>query len=94
VPVPADEILLAITWNAAKALGAEKEVGHLNPGAWGDAVAWECESLEELRTGCRPCGPTACSCAAPISRCRPSSGGCGRERDRRCVPNFSEGRRA
>ena len=44
----ADEILLAITWNAAKALGAEKEVGHLNPGAWGDAVAWECESLEEL----------------------------------------------
>jgi len=44
----ADEILLAITWNAAKALGAEKDVGHLNPGAWGDAVAWECESLEEL----------------------------------------------
>ena len=44
----ANELLLAITWNAAKALGAEAEVGHLNPGAWGDAVQWECESLEEL----------------------------------------------
>jgi imidazolonepropionase len=44
----ADELLRAITWNAARALGAEAEVGHLNPGAWGDAVQWECESLEEL----------------------------------------------
>jgi imidazolonepropionase len=44
----ADEVLLAITWNAAKALGVESEVGHLNPGACGDAVAWECEALEEL----------------------------------------------
>ncbi len=44
----AEEILVAITWNAAKALGAEAEVGHLNPGAWGDAVVWECEALEEL----------------------------------------------
>ena len=44
----ADELLLAVTWNAAKALGAELEVGHLNPGAWGDAVQWECERLEEL----------------------------------------------
>lgn len=44
----ANELLLAITWNAARALGAEAEVGHLNPGAWGDAVVWECESLEEL----------------------------------------------
>jgi imidazolonepropionase len=44
----AGELLLAITWNAARALGAEREVGHLNPGAWGDAVMWECESLEEL----------------------------------------------
>ncbi|MEQ1833702.1 MAG: imidazolonepropionase [Candidatus Eisenbacteria bacterium] len=44
----ANELLLAVTWNAAKALGAESEVGHLNPGAWGDAVQWECESLEEL----------------------------------------------
>ena len=44
----ARELLLAITWNAACALGAEAEVGHLNPGAWGDAVMWECESLEEL----------------------------------------------
>jgi imidazolonepropionase len=44
----ASEILLALTWNAARALGVEKEVGHLNPGAWGDAVAWECERLEEL----------------------------------------------
>jgi len=44
----ANELLLAVTWNAACALGAEHEVGHLNPGAWGDAVQWECESLEEL----------------------------------------------
>lgn len=44
----ADEVLLAITWNAARALGAEAEVGHLTPGAWGDAVMWECETLEEL----------------------------------------------
>jgi imidazolonepropionase len=44
----AKELLLAITWNAAKALGAEGDVGHLNPGAWGDAVQWECETLEEL----------------------------------------------
>jgi imidazolonepropionase len=44
----ASELLLALTWNAARALGAENEVGHLNPGAWGDAVQWECESLEEL----------------------------------------------
>ena len=44
----AEECLLAVTWNAAKALGLEATVGHLNPGAWGDAVAWECETLEEL----------------------------------------------
>jgi len=44
----AEETLLSITWNAALALGVESEVGHLNPGACGDAVAWECESLEEL----------------------------------------------
>jgi len=44
----AEETLLAITWNAARALGAENEAGHLNPGAVGDAVAWECETLEEL----------------------------------------------
>jgi imidazolonepropionase len=44
----AEEVLLAVTWNAARALGAESEVGHLTPGAWGDAVLWECETLEEL----------------------------------------------
>ena len=44
----AEETLLAVTWNAAKALGVEAEVGHLNPGACGDAVIWECETLEEL----------------------------------------------
>ena len=44
----AEEVLLAITWNAARALGVEQTVGHLNPGAWGDAVVWECETLEEL----------------------------------------------
>ena len=44
----AEEILMSITWNAAKALGVAAEVGHLNPGAAGDAVTWECETLEEL----------------------------------------------
>jgi imidazolonepropionase len=44
----AEEALLAITWNAARALGVEHEVGHLNEGAHGDAVVWECESFEEL----------------------------------------------
>jgi len=44
----AEETLLAVTWNAARALGVEAEIGHLNPGAWGDAVVWECETLEEL----------------------------------------------
>ena len=44
----AEEMFLAITWNAAKALGVEAEVGHLNPGAAGDAIVWECETLEEL----------------------------------------------
>ena len=44
----AEETLMSITWNAARALKVEAEVGHLNPGAWGDAVVWECESFEEL----------------------------------------------
>jgi imidazolonepropionase len=44
----AEETLLAMTWNAAKALGLEAQVGHLTPGTWGDAVVWECETLEEL----------------------------------------------
>jgi imidazolonepropionase len=44
----AEETLMSITWNAARALRVEGEVGHLNPGAWGDAVVWECEALEEL----------------------------------------------
>lgn len=44
----AQETLLAVTWNAAKALGSEREAGHLTPGAWGDAVSWECETLEEM----------------------------------------------
>ena len=44
----AEETLLAMTWNPASALGVEREVGHLNPGAAGDAVVWECETMEEL----------------------------------------------
>lgn len=44
----AEETLLAMTYNAARALGVEAEAGHLNPGAFGDAVVWECETLEEL----------------------------------------------
>ncbi len=43
-----DEVLLALTYNAACALGMQQHVGHLNPGALGDAVVWECETLEEL----------------------------------------------
>ncbi|MBI1796109.1 MAG: imidazolonepropionase [Candidatus Eisenbacteria bacterium] len=48
VGLDAEEILLALTWNPAKALGLEAQVGHLTPGASGDAIAWECETLEEL----------------------------------------------
>jgi imidazolonepropionase len=44
----AEETLLAMTWNPARALGVEREVGHLNPGAAGDAIVWECETMEEL----------------------------------------------
>lgn len=44
----AEEALLGVTWNAARALGVEAEAGHLNPGAFGDAVIWECETMEEL----------------------------------------------
>jgi imidazolonepropionase len=44
----ANELLMAITWNAARALGAEAEVGHLTPGPGPIAVQWECETLEEL----------------------------------------------
>jgi imidazolonepropionase len=44
----AEEAFLSVTWNAAKALGLESQVGHLTPGARGDAVVWECETLEEL----------------------------------------------
>jgi imidazolonepropionase len=44
----AEETLLAMTWNPASALGVERDVGHLNPGAAGDAVVWECETMEEL----------------------------------------------
>jgi len=44
----AEEMLLAVTSNAARALGIHAEIGHLNPGANGDAVCWECETLEEL----------------------------------------------
>ena len=39
---------MAVTWNAAKALGLEAQIGHLTPGTRGDAVVWECETLEEL----------------------------------------------
>jgi imidazolonepropionase len=44
----AEEAFLAVTWNAAKALGLESQIGHLTPGTRGDAVVWECETLEEL----------------------------------------------
>jgi imidazolonepropionase len=44
----AEEALLALTWNAARALGLEAEVGHLGRGARADLVIWDCETLEEL----------------------------------------------
>jgi imidazolonepropionase len=44
----AEEVLLAITAHPARALGVHADIGHLNPGAWADAVTWECETLEEL----------------------------------------------
>jgi imidazolonepropionase len=44
----AEEAFMAVTWNAAKALGLEAQIGHLTPGTRGDAVVWECETLEEL----------------------------------------------
>ncbi len=43
-----DESLLALTWNAARALGAERTTGHLTPGASADLVVWDCAELEEL----------------------------------------------
>jgi imidazolonepropionase len=43
-----DESLLAVTWNAARALGAERTTGHLTPGAAADLVVWDCAELEEL----------------------------------------------
>ena len=44
----AEETLMAIPWKGARARGGEKEGGHLNPGAAGDAIVWECETMEEL----------------------------------------------
>jgi imidazolonepropionase len=44
----AEESLLALTWNAARALGVEAQVGHLDRGARADLVIWDCETLEEL----------------------------------------------
>ncbi len=44
----AEESLLAVTWNAAQALGLAAERGHLTPGACADLVAWDCSALEEL----------------------------------------------
>jgi imidazolonepropionase len=43
-----DESLLAVTWNAAKALGLEQTTGHLTPGLSADLVVWDCTELEEL----------------------------------------------
>ncbi len=48
VGLTADEALLAVTYNAAAALGRSRTIGHLMPGAAGDLVVWECEALEEL----------------------------------------------
>jgi imidazolonepropionase len=44
----AAESLLAITCNAARALGIEIDAGHLSNNTFGDLVVWHCERLEEL----------------------------------------------
>jgi imidazolonepropionase len=44
----AEESLLAVTWNAARALGVEHDTGHLTPGLRADLVVWDCAELEEL----------------------------------------------
>ncbi|MEP0766566.1 MAG: imidazolonepropionase [Fimbriimonadia bacterium] len=42
------EALGAATVNAAAAIGLEATHGQLAPGYWGDAVVWECNSLNDL----------------------------------------------
>jgi hypothetical protein len=65
--------------------------GHLNPGAWGDAVAWNASRSRSRHLDAR--GAAARSCAAPISPRPRSSGEYGRERHRRKRSQLSEGRR-
>jgi len=48
VGLSSQEALLAVTWNAAHALGRSGTRGHLTPGAVADVVIWDCEALEEL----------------------------------------------
>jgi imidazolonepropionase len=58
----ADETLRAITWNAAKALGLEERVGHLNPERGATRWSGSARRWKSCRTGCPPSARTACSC--------------------------------
>lgn len=42
------EILLAMTVNAAAAMGKSDEVGSLQVGCRADCVIWDCNSVDEL----------------------------------------------
>ena len=77
----AEETLRAITWNAAQ--GARRRARGRAPDArrvGRRGGAGSARRSKSCRTGCPPCGRTACSCAARTWRCRPSSAACGRER--------------
>ncbi len=54
--MPVDECLLAVTRNAAKALGRLDEIGTLEAGKWADMALWDVEDLSELvyRIGFNP----------------------------------------
>lgn len=52
-----EEALLGVTWNAAKALGLQKDYGSLEVGKMADFVIWDIESPAELAyyLGYNPC---------------------------------------
>ena len=77
----AEETLLAITWNAAKALGVEPRSGTSTPAPGATRWPGSARRWRSCPTGCRRCGRTACSCAARTWRCRRSSAGVAVTRD-------------
>jgi imidazolonepropionase len=44
----AEEILNAVTFNAACSLGLQKEIGSLEPEKLGDFVIWDVENYEQI----------------------------------------------